>query len=148
MAGYVLPHTSPIKLTDIECTICLGVVVRPLQLPCGQMSCTACLCAWVKHTVTLDPLLCPCCPLAHSITVDQLHPVPPVMTKLLDTVLVQCKRCQQTVAGSHHLVHLESGCKTYVHTTSSDGPKPAAALAPMANQQIMTLPTGGRVRNV
>ena len=100
--------------------MCLGVVVRPLQLPCGQICCTTCLCKWVKHTITLNPLLCPCCPLAHSVLESQLHPVPPVMMKLLDTVLVLCRRCLQAVAGPRHFAHLESECK--VHISLPDEP--------------------------
>ena len=81
--GHLLPN-SPFTMTDVECLLCLGVLERPIQLSCGQLCCTACLCTWVKHTLTLDPLCCPCCPLSHTLLEKQLHPAPQVLVKLLD----------------------------------------------------------------
>ena len=117
--GHLLPN-SPFTMTDVECFLCLGVLERPIQLSCGQLCCTACLCTWVKHTLTLDPLCCPCCPLSHTLLEKQLHPAPQVLVKLLDVLQVRCRRCRQSAARAQHLEHLESGCKHHVPDTAED----------------------------
>lgn len=94
---YLLPPCTPISAEDIECAVCLRILERPLQLPCGQLCCTPCLCAWVTHTPTPDPLSCPCCQVTHTIHESQLLPPPQVLQKLLDT-----------------LEHLESSCRLHV----------------------------------
>ena len=91
--------------------ICMGVLVRPLQLPCGSICCTTCMCDWVKHTPTIDLLSCPWCPLSHSVQISQLHPAPQVLMKLLDTLLCTCMRCRGRVPATQHTDHIESGCK-------------------------------------
>ena len=144
---YHLPPNSPITMTDVECSLCLGVLERPVQLSCGQLCCTVCLCAWVKHTPTLDPLWCPCCPLSHRLLERQLLPAPQVLVKLLDMLQVCCKRCQQSVARAQHLEHLESGCKRHVPEPTQDtGPVRRLSLSMSPQEDLMTIQTSGRVR--
>ena len=133
----MLPPNSPLTLTDVECNVCLGVLVRPLQLSCGGICCTSCLCSWVKYAPTLDPLCCPCCIVPHEIQENTVLSAPPVLLKLLDGLIVCCRRCQERVAADQHLEHLESGCKQYIKTNPSTGSLP---------QDVLTIPTGGRVR--
>jgi hypothetical protein len=113
---YLLPPCTPISAEDIECAVCLRILERPLQLPCGQLCCTPCLCAWVTHTPTPDPLSCPCCQVTHTIHESQLLPPPQVLQKLLDTLRVRCRRCLKivTAGAHHHLEHLESSCRLHV----------------------------------
>ena len=48
---------SGFRLGGVSCTICLGIMERPLQLKCDHLVCLTC-CNWleVSHTST-----CPCC---------------------------------------------------------------------------------------
>ena len=162
---YHLPPDSPIMLTDIECVICMGVLVKPLQLLCGSICCTSCMCDWVKHTPTVDPLSCPCCPLSHSVQISQLHPATQVLKKLLDTLLITCVRCGGRVPATQHTDHIESGCELppqeSVPETIEDllSQPPCTPLAKRAMQhsllclfsssppesQVLTVPTSGRV---
>ena len=147
MTDYHLPPNSPITLSDIECVLCLGVLRRPLQLSCGAICCMTCLCDWVKHTPTLTPLTCPCCPLTHTVEITQLHSAPQVMLKLLDTCVVICRRCQGNVPAVHHLDHIESGCTLPVVRES--GPDSTTSLLTrfsLSPQELLTIPTSGRVR--
>ena len=142
--------------------------MRPLQLPCGSICCTTCMCDWVKHTPTIDPLSCPCCPLSHSVQMSQLHPAPQVLMKLLDTLLITCLRCGGRVPATKHKDHIESGCKLppqeSVPETIEDllSQPPCTPLAPLEKRamqhsllrlfsssppesQVLTVPTSGRV---
>ena len=145
VAEYLIPPTSPLTLADVECTVCLGVLVRPIQLHCGQNCCTVCLRAWVKHTPILDPFHCPCCPLTHTIHERQLLSPPQVLMKLLDTLHVRCRRCLERVAGAQHLEHLESGCKLHIvgKTRSRTYIHPIISC-----HNSKTISTGGRVRHI
>ena len=48
---YHLPPGFPILLSDVKCLVCLGVLVRSLQVQCGEVCCMLCLCEWVKATI-------------------------------------------------------------------------------------------------
>jgi hypothetical protein len=149
---YLLPPCTPISAEDIECAVCLRILERPLQLPCGQLCCTPCLCAWVTHTPTPDPLSCPCCQVTHTIHESQLLPPPQVLQKLLDTLRVRCRRCLKivTAGAHHHLEHLESSCRLHVladepvQETSPLRQLLSASSSPQ--QEVLTIPTRGRVR--
>ena len=94
VVGYTLPQNSSILMADVECALCSGVLVRPLQLSCGgALCCTSCVQAWVEHTPSVDPLMCPCCLLPHPLDESQVFPAPAVLLKLLDTLNVRCRRC-------------------------------------------------------
>ena len=120
VAEYVLPPSTPISLADIECAVCHSVLERPLQLPCGQLCCTLCLYAWVTHTVTADPLSCPCCQRTHSIHESQLFPSPQVLQKLLDTLHVHCRRCLKIVtAGEFHTLSTSRVAANFTYSCMS-----------------------------
>jgi hypothetical protein len=67
-------------LGDVECPLCLEVLVRPLQLPCS----TSCVCAWVQHTCTitlLHPVTC-----LGVLDTTQIMAAPSVLLKLLESL--------------------------------------------------------------
>lgn len=113
---YILPPNTPFTRSDVECSLCRQVLVSPVQLPCGAHCCTSCVCEWVQHTPTLDPLSCPCCSPSHTLHTSQIIAASTVLLKLLESLLVRCKRCGKKVAGAaeKHLQHLESSCELLV----------------------------------
>ena len=140
---YCIPPNSPIELSDVECSLCLGVYMRPVQLNCGEMCCMACFCEWVKHTSTLSPLCCPCCLITHEVNTSEFHPAPQVMLKLLDSLCVLCRRCFKKVPAVQHLDHIESGCRS--HAVQEEVPSLLHHFS-TSSQNILSVPTGGRVR--
>ena len=145
---YILPPHTPFTLGDVECPLCLEVLVRPLQLPCGAHCCTSCVCAWVQHTITLDPLPCPCCIQSHALDTNQIMAAPSVLLKLLESLLVCCRRCGKKVVGAaeKHLQHLESGCKLHLVLTDKDPTPTSHTISASPPDNILTLATRGRVR--
>ena len=168
VVAYHLPPGSPITLSDIECLVCLGVLARPIQLPCGEVCCMSCLSEWVKANPTIDPLTCPCCPLTLEVEISKLHPASQVVLKLLDTLLVTCKRCGQRVTVAQHQEHLESSCTLQANTSvpeTIDDILAQPSTTPLApgerrakqhslvrlfsssppEEQVVSVPTSGRV---
>ena len=132
-----------------------GVQATSAVVLWGSMSC---LCDWVKHTPTLNPLSCPCCPLTHTVEmgeyastqtleISQLHAAPKVMLKLLDTCVVSCRRCQGNVPAVQHLEHIESGYT--LPAVQESGPDSTTSLLnrfSSSPQELLIIPTSGWVR--
>jgi hypothetical protein len=141
------PPNSPFTLSDVECPLCLGVLDRPLQLPCGALCCTSCVCAWVQHTPTLDPLTCPCCIQSHPLDATQIISAPAVLLKLLESLHVCCRRCHKMVIGAaaKHIKHLEGGCKEHL-VVAEQTPSSSPSICTSPDNNILAIPTRGRVR--
>jgi hypothetical protein len=71
---------------------------------------------------------------------------PSVLLKLLESLLVCCRRCGKKVVGAaeKHLQHLESGCKLHLVLTDKDPTPTSHTISASPPDNILTLATRGR----
>ena len=152
---YHLPTGFPFTYTDIQCVVCTRVLVRPLQLPCGKLCCLSCISSKIREAATLTPFSCPC--LQHDVEVSAITPAAQVIVKLLDTLLVTCKRCSQRVPINIHKQHIHNGCPPSQSPSLSDTSPPdhekvmqdsLLHLVSSSPEQIISVPTSGRVSSL
>lgn len=92
------------------CPICVAILDRPLQLPCGAVVCLTCCCKWIQYSPTLA---CPCC-YGHQLERSTTLQPPSLVTSLLESLLVHCtKKCGKLVKLREYKLHLNTKCKSH-----------------------------------
>ena len=90
---------SQSALDKLKCSICCGILNRPIQLPCEAIACTDCL---ARHLVQNGGLECPCKYCNTSLTVTSVKRAPGIYFSLLDDILLHCRSCNGDIrAGSY-----------------------------------------------
>lgn len=79
---------------------------------CGAVVCLDCCCKWIQHSPSLS---CPCC-YDHQFDTSTIRPPSPLVTSLVDDLLICCKRgCKKILRASQYKDHLASSCKGHYH---------------------------------
>ncbi len=96
-------HTSSSVVMEIFCCpICTRILNQPLQISCGAVICLDCCCKWIQLSPSLS---CPCC-YSHSLGRSTLNSPSPLITSLLNDLLINCKRnCMKIVCASQYKAH-------------------------------------------
>lgn len=109
-----IPSTTCTHM-DIQCTICVSTLDRPIELGCGNLVCLVCIARYLSS----GSEGCPCCHVCHL----QGHISTPskVTMAILGGQLVECTRgCNRTVRADQFEQHLQSRCQGfYEHSTHS-----------------------------
>ena len=105
-------HVSDVFIDKLCCVICTYLLDRPLEISCGAVVCLDCCCKWIQVTSSVS---CPCC-YDHPLNSSTIQPPSPLVTALLDDLLISCKRsCKTIVRASKYKYHLASNCQEYCH---------------------------------
>ncbi len=109
-------NNSPLTRKDIECPLCTNVLCQPLQMDCGAIVCSGCCHQWVE--VASQPS-CPCCYSGHPFTPASIRPAPTLIMTVLDSLMITCSKCNNSLQAGQHIRHLESGCKDLLTPSST-----------------------------
>ena len=127
---------SSFRLGGIFCTICLGIVERPLQLECDHLVCLTNCCNWLEVSRTST---CPCC---YGSNLNPNHARSPgaAITSVLGSLLVNCNRgCNRTVEVKQYYSHCSSQCNDFFkYSTHSPSKTTAAAILQKTSQSPVT----------
>lgn len=80
-------------MSELECSICMGVLTQPIQLPCGNLVCATCLVEWIH----LCAARCPCCHSNAPMECKDVNPASSLIQQLLHDVMVVCGTCKSSV---------------------------------------------------
>ena len=101
-----------VPLNDqLSCTICGGILDRPVELTCGAIVCSPCCSKWVmERSMERLEISCPCC-YSHRLDITSIRPPPLLVLSLLAGVLVYCERgCGKLVRLDNHDRHTAGSC--------------------------------------
>ncbi|KAL5476061.1 hypothetical protein EMCRGX_G025963 [Ephydatia muelleri] len=85
-------------MSELECSICLGVLAQPMQLPCGKLVCATCLVEWIH----LCAARCPCCHSTAPLECKDVNPASSLIQQLLHDVMVVCGTCMKAISYDSH----------------------------------------------
>ena len=72
--------------SELLCPICHGVIIEPVELPCGHPTCSLCMNKWMmEHS---------CCPLCNLPTQDLPRPISRLLLRILERVTTKCDNYQ------------------------------------------------------
>ena len=115
-----LPTTTSFTLADLQGSICLHIVDRPVETLCRKLLCADCISDYVRSTddVAEHKMQCPSCAESHHITSTSFTPASEVVLKILRALLLHCDKpsCSAVVALRHLKEHLESRCQKNTST--------------------------------
>ena len=95
---------NQLMLKELKCAVSSNILSQPLELQCGTLVCTKCLCEWTAASGAVN---CPCCSEGGPLVSSHVRPAPGVILLLLSNVLVHCTDCSRDVkAGDYHHLHL------------------------------------------
>ena len=80
-------------VSELECSICLGVLTQPMQLPCDRLVCATCLIKWIHVTAAR----CPCCYSSARLECKLVNPAPKLIQQLLHDVIVWCESWMSSI---------------------------------------------------
>ena len=117
-----LPPATNLTLTDFQCAICLRIVDRPVQTPCGKLLCADCISETLRSQddFTEQDMPCLCCNGSHYVTSTSFTPASEVVLKVLGALFTRCyiPSCTAVVGLKYLKQHVESGCKITPSTFS------------------------------
>lgn len=100
--------------TTVLCTICTGILDRPIELGCGTVACLLCITRWLTIKAELDAdseVECPCC---ENPLHDHAKAPSTVTMEVLGGQEVICfKGCNRAVKADHYMAHIQSQCQNY-----------------------------------
>ena len=111
------PIQSPLSATQIqsvvselECSICHGVLTQPMQLPCDRLVCATCLIEWIHVTAARCPAVIP----VHAWSACKLvNPAPKLIQQLLHDVRVWCESWMSSIYAIDYDSHCCSTVKKH-----------------------------------
>ena len=108
------PHFISTPLTKkLTCSVCSGIVNRPVQLSCECIVCSDCCCKAIQTTYS------PCCT-EHTLSSSTIHPPSPLLMSLVNDFLISCvRKCGKTVKLQKYEKHLKGSCKSHYEEMSS-----------------------------
>ena len=118
---FILPLPTPTTHThpDMMCTICCGMLDRPIELECGNMVCLLCCTRWLSISTSVD---CPCC---YTPLLDHTHSPSKITMAVLGSQLVVCGQgCRRIVQADQYKQHVHSKCQAFFDC-STDSPSRA-----------------------
>ena len=107
------PCTSQ-NTTPILCTICTGILDRPVELGCGTLVCLLCITEWLTVKAEMDAegeVECPCCvtPLAgHANAPSRV-----TMDVLGGQEVICARSCNRAVKVELYEAHIQSQCRKF-----------------------------------
>ncbi len=104
-----LPTFANVSLTDLQCTVCMHIVDRPVETNCGKLACCNCMIHYLQNNET-QPASCPCCGSTHG---GIPTPAAEVVQKVVGSLLLRCEclGCGKAVQLHQLRDHVESGCQ-------------------------------------
>ena len=85
-------------MSELECSICLGVLAQPMQLSCGKLVCATCLVEWIH----LCAAHCSCCHSTAPLECKDVNPASSLIQQLLHDVMVVCGTCMKAISYDSH----------------------------------------------
>ena len=135
------PLTTP-PITEIACIICLGWLLRPLELSCGNLVCSECCCMWIRIG---DTTSCPCC-YAHQLNEDTITTPSRVTEQLLHHHMNSCQAVG--LSPSHTTIGEILSKSTHTPTTPVEKRVAENLIKRMLSEEdsnIIKVPTRGQV---
>ena len=111
------PQFVPCSITKkLTCSICLGVVNRPVEFSCEHIICCDCCCMAIQSTCSLN---CPCCN-DHTLSSETILPPSQLLISLLNDLVVSCtKKCGRLVKLANYGDKLSSNCRSCCENVNS-----------------------------
>jgi len=89
--------------SELTCPICHGIIVEPVELPCGHPTCSLCMRKWLSNHSS--------CPLCNSPSQEQPQPVSRVLQRILERVTTVCENTGCfTILTPATVVHHKRNC--------------------------------------
>ena len=125
-------------MSELECSICLGVLTQPMHLPCDRLVCSTCLVEWIH----LSAARCPCCHSTAPLECKDVNPASMLIQQLLHDVMVVCGTCKSSVKA----ISYDSHCCTTVQRQEMQLVSKVLHQMLNANKEnCIQIPTGGTV---
>ena len=125
-------------MSELECSICLGVLAQPMQLPCGKLVCATCLVEWIH----LCAARCPCCHSTAPLECKDVNPASSLIQQLLHDVMVVCGTCKSSVKAISYDSHC---CTTVQRQEMQLVSKVLHQMLNASKENSIQIPTGGTV---
>ena len=125
-------------MSELECSICLGVLSQPMQLPCDRLVCATCLIEWIHVTAAR----CPCCYSSARLECKLVNPAPQLIQQLLHDVMVWCESCTSSIKAIDYDSHC---CSTVRKQEMQLVSKVVHQLLSTTKENYIQIPTGGTV---
>ena len=119
-------------VSELECSICLGVLTQPMQLPCDRLVCATCLFEWI-HVAAAR---CPCC---YSSARKLVNPAPKLIQQLLHDAIVWCDISIKAIDYDSHC------CSTVKKQEMQLMSKVVHQMLSTTKKNYIQIPTGGTV---
>ena len=99
----------PVSSESIQCSVCKGILFQPLQLGCGALVCSRCLCNWIQKAVS-EKVPCPCCKEQEFMEPPHIKRAPVAVQELLSSLPVTCEHCNRQTKECDYRSHIASRC--------------------------------------
>ena len=88
---------------ELTCPICHGIIVDPVELPCGHPTCSECMNKWVANNSS--------CPVCNVPTQELPRPVSRILRRILERVTTKCDNTGcNAILTSDMLAHHKTTC--------------------------------------
>ena len=118
-------------MSQLECSICLGVLTQPMHMPCDRLVCATCLVEWIH----LCAARCPCCHSTAPLECKDVNPASMLIQQLLHDVMVVCGTCKSSVKA----ISYDSHCCTTVQRQEMQLVSKVLHQMLNANKDVITL---------
>ena len=96
-----------LSLVEVQCPLCGNVLDGPVQLTCGKLVCSHCLCIWAEQRKSE----CPGCQQQHDVSPESLQAPPELVTTIIGGLRLRCHvGCGQYVALKDLQAHAAGNC--------------------------------------
>ena len=125
-------------MSELECSICLGVLTQLMHLSCDRLVCSTCLVEWIH----LSAARCPCCHSTAPLECKDVNPASMLIQQLLHDVMVVCGTCKSSMKA----ISYDSHCCTTVQRQEMQLVSKVLHQMLNANKEnCIQIPTGGTV---
>lgn len=102
--------SSGVEISDLVCKLCDSILDEPVELQCKHLLCCSCCLQLLRSHLHSIP--CPQCQYLHEIEKSSFQSPPPLITKLLQQLVVRCDRgkCTKAVPLCDLKSHLDNKC--------------------------------------